>query len=744
MPYEYTACVTSMIKSGKAKADAQRICAISFHKKFGISHQAAHKIGDWKGWKKSHGFEDLRITFAGTGSTIMIPRANCEDPQCREARNGGQSKRSSPCLLVEKGETRVAIGAGPDFEEQLKKHNFKPDAVLLTHSHKDHTGGLKNDSDTQGIVIHASKETRRRLCEENAKFEDTKTETWPRGEVKKFSIGRISFEAFPVAHSIKSPCVAFKIDGDVIYAPDFLGTKHWDKWNGVKLAIMDGSSLSRDLLHHERGGKVWGHMSMRNSGRRALKEGAECVVFTHIGHVFHGHDGLKRKIRSHFGGEASVAFDGMILEVPVEGEVDITDKVVSGIYLPKSQAKAIWNGDASAIVKSKPLKTHLFEPLYLAGDELIYGSIELSGGEPIGLKQFDKLRDKHKVSEGERTKHFGDAKELYFFNVKLIDRFESPRYYKREKGVHTFIKEVKFKEEKKTEPRTALGMALDEIKNEIETVDVIDAIRTLTVAKNIDLKILSNDEAKELHGRIHKWHKDKMPENCSLKDVNVLHRNMVDELKKRKMKHDLSGDSLDEDIKNDSTVASSVILSDLRLHLPDEIAVENFVSCVGPVAEGKERVNACDIVFKSEGRCFDLEDKIKAKLGKYNVHITANSKMIEALNIPLYDLKLIKKPEFKVKKKVEAKKEQKKNAVIEDLNNLSDDEIRQRIKDAPNAVRVSDKVVETIVSAIRMKEYENGDFKAVAFNLAERWFDLKDKKTGKVGRVLIGELDVDD
>jgi len=58
MPVEYTACVASVIKSGKSKDDAQRICAISFNKKFGISPQAAHKIGDWKGWKKSHGFEE--------------------------------------------------------------------------------------------------------------------------------------------------------------------------------------------------------------------------------------------------------------------------------------------------------------------------------------------------------------------------------------------------------------------------------------------------------------------------------------------------------------------------------------------------------------------------------------------------------------------------------------------------------------------------------------------------------------
>ena len=45
MPKEYLKCVESELKSGKSKDDAQRICAISFYKRHGITPQQAEKQG---------------------------------------------------------------------------------------------------------------------------------------------------------------------------------------------------------------------------------------------------------------------------------------------------------------------------------------------------------------------------------------------------------------------------------------------------------------------------------------------------------------------------------------------------------------------------------------------------------------------------------------------------------------------------------------------------------------------------
>ncbi len=83
----------------------------------------------------------MRIRFLGTGSSQGTPVIACKCEVCRS--NDPIDKRLRSSVLVETGGKTILIDAGPDFREQMLLANAqKLDAILITHAHKDHIGGL--------------------------------------------------------------------------------------------------------------------------------------------------------------------------------------------------------------------------------------------------------------------------------------------------------------------------------------------------------------------------------------------------------------------------------------------------------------------------------------------------------------------------------------------------------------------------------------------------------------------------
>ena len=83
----------------------------------------------------------MKITFLGTGTSVGVPAIGCNCRTCRST--DPHDKRLRCSALVETGQTRLLIDAGPDFRQQMLAQPFRRiDAVLLTHIHYDHVGGL--------------------------------------------------------------------------------------------------------------------------------------------------------------------------------------------------------------------------------------------------------------------------------------------------------------------------------------------------------------------------------------------------------------------------------------------------------------------------------------------------------------------------------------------------------------------------------------------------------------------------
>lgn len=82
-----------------------------------------------------------RLTFLGTGTSQGVPMIGCECDVCTSS--DARDKRLRASVLVEYEGLTILVDAGPDFRQQMLRAGVSHiDAILLTHNHKDHTGGL--------------------------------------------------------------------------------------------------------------------------------------------------------------------------------------------------------------------------------------------------------------------------------------------------------------------------------------------------------------------------------------------------------------------------------------------------------------------------------------------------------------------------------------------------------------------------------------------------------------------------
>lgn len=84
----------------------------------------------------------MEVIFLGTGTSTGVPQIGCHCAACTSHDPRDKRLRASVLIRTDRG-NNILIDCGPDFREQMLRLDSPPlSALLITHSHYDHVGGI--------------------------------------------------------------------------------------------------------------------------------------------------------------------------------------------------------------------------------------------------------------------------------------------------------------------------------------------------------------------------------------------------------------------------------------------------------------------------------------------------------------------------------------------------------------------------------------------------------------------------
>lgn len=253
----------------------------------------------------------MKVTFLGTGTSQGIPVIACGCSVCKSEDKYDKRLRSS--VLIEINDKNIVIDAGPDFRYQMLRENItKIDAILITHSHKDHIGGLDdvrayNYIMRKPIDVYARDNAQFLLKREfYYAFEDDKYPGTPDINIKTISnepffIDNIKVVPVDVLH-YKLNIFGFRIQ-DFTYITDanFIGDKEMDKIMGSKVIVLNALRKNKHISHFT--------LDEAISVLEKLKP--EKAFLTHLSHLM----GLHKEVEKDLPGFIKLAYDGLQIEI---------------------------------------------------------------------------------------------------------------------------------------------------------------------------------------------------------------------------------------------------------------------------------------------------------------------------------------------------------------------------------------------------------------------------------------------
>lgn len=253
----------------------------------------------------------MRITVLGSGTSQGIPVIGCSCDVCQS--KDPRDKRLRTSLLIQSREATVAIDAGPDFRQQMLREDVTHlDAVIITHEHKDHIGGLDDLRPfifRQGkpMPLYVSDEALPEIKREfSYAFEEHPYPGAPTYEIRQldetpFDIGDLHFVPIRLKHFTLT-CYAFRI-GKFAYVTDLseISEEALKKLEGIEYLIIE--ALQRK--------KHYSHLTIDEAIDIAKRLRPRHTWFTHCSHSMGRYAAISPELPEGM----ALAFDGLKFDV---------------------------------------------------------------------------------------------------------------------------------------------------------------------------------------------------------------------------------------------------------------------------------------------------------------------------------------------------------------------------------------------------------------------------------------------
>ena len=251
------------------------------------------------------------VRFLGTGTSQGVPVIACECKVCQSKNPKDKRLRSS--VLIEIDGKSIVIDSGPDFRQQMLRANVKSlDAVLFTHSHKDHVAGLDdvrafNFKQKRAMDVYATEFVQSALKREYEYiFDKNSYPGIPKInlhtiETSEFEIDKTSILPIEVMH-YKLPVLGFRFE-DFTYITDakYITEVEKDKIRGSKVLVLNALRKESHISHFTLEEAI------------ALSEELEIpkTYLTHISHLMGKHDEVTKQLPA----GVEIAWDGLCIEL---------------------------------------------------------------------------------------------------------------------------------------------------------------------------------------------------------------------------------------------------------------------------------------------------------------------------------------------------------------------------------------------------------------------------------------------